>query len=437
MRRSAQRRHAWPLLLLGGAALAAAFGGQPGCGATDQGAEAAGAQQGRRQQGVGKVGSIMRSDFGQTADGTPVHLYTLTNRNGMTVKITTYGGIVTEIHAPDRTGAVGNVVLGFDNLDKYLAGHPYFGAITGRYANRIAGGKFTLDGQEYTLATNNGPNHLHGGVKGFDKHVWKATAMEGKDGPILKLTHTSPDGDEGYPGKLDVTVIYTLTDKNALDIRYEATTDKPTVVNLTNHSYFNLDGEGSGTVLDHTMYVNADRFTPIDDTMIPTGELQPVEGTPLDFTEPTKLGERIEQAGKDPTGYDHNYVLNKPEPGAYTLAARAWGGDAGRVMEVWTTEPGVQLYTGNFLDGTVTGIGGTPYEKHAGFCLETQHFPDSPNHPDFPPTVLRPGETYRSRTTYVFGTGEPPPARAAEGEAAVQDGPAAAEDQPAAPADGQ
>lgn len=347
------------------------------------------------------MGSIVKSDFGKLKDGQQVDLYTLTNGR-VTVKVMTYGGIVTEIHAPDRGGNEADVVLGFASLDKYEAGHPFFGAIAGRYANRIAKGKFSLDGKEYTLAVNNGPNTLHGGKVGFDKKVWKAEPVQGAD-PALKLTYVSKDGEEGYPGTLTSTVVYTLTKDGSLKIEYTATTDKPTVLNLTNHSYFNLAGENSGTILDQVLTINADAYTPVDDTQIPTGEVKAVKGTPMDFTTPHKVGERIDQVGGPPPGgYDHNYVINGGGQGKLVKAATLKDPKSGRVMECWTTQPGVQLYTGNFLDGKLTGIGGTKYEKNDALCLETQHFPDSPNHPKFPSTRLDPGQTYHQVTVYKF-----------------------------------
>jgi aldose 1-epimerase len=348
---------------------------------------------------------ITIADFGKV-DGKPVSLYTLTNSSGMVVKITNYGGTITEIHVPDKAGKMSDVALGFDKLDGYLDKSPFFGCIAGRVANRIAKGKFTLDGKDYTLAVNNGPNALHGGKKGFDKKVWEFRAGEQAPGfPGVDLHYRSPDGEEGYPGTLDAYVSYRLTDDNALRIDYFATTlDKPTIVNLTNHSYFNLGGQGNGTILDHVVMVAADQFTPVDDTLIPTGELKSVKGTPFDFTTPTAIGTRIKEVGGTPVGYDHNFVLRQPR-GAVSrpgLAVRVKEPKSGRVMEMFTTEPGVQFYTGNFLDGTVTGKGGATYPQHGGFCLEAQHFPDSINQPKFPPVVLRPGQQYQQTTIYKF-----------------------------------
>ena len=348
---------------------------------------------------------ITQSDFGKTHEGEQVDLYTLTNAHGLTAKIMTYGAIVTELHVPDKAGKNADVVLGFNNLEQYLAGHPFFGAIAGRYANRIANGKFTLDGKEYSLHVNNGPNSLHGGKKGFDKVIWKAETMKGSDGPGLKLTYVSKDGEEGYPGTLTSIVTYTLTNKNELKIDYDAKTDQPTVLNLTNHSYFNLAGENSGTVLDAVLTLNADRFTLVDATAIPTGELQSVKGTSMDFTSPHTIGERIAQVpGSKDGGYDHNFIINDGGNGKLTMAAKVKEPKSGRTMEVWTTQPGVQLYTANFLDGKTTGIGGTKYARYDAFCLETQHYPDSPNHASFPTTTLRPGEKYHHVTIYKFAT---------------------------------
>jgi aldose 1-epimerase len=340
--------------------------------------------------------------FGKTPDGTPVELYVLRNANGMTAKIMTYGAILTELDVPDKNGKLGDVVLGFDDLKGYLAGHPYFGAIVGRVANRIAKGKFTLDGKEYKLATNNGPNALHGGLKGFDKVVWKAEPRNLGDSLSVQLTYRSPDGEEGYPGNLTAVVTYTLTDKNELKIDYKATTDKATPVNLSNHTYFNLAGPGSGDILDHELMLAADTYTPVDDTLIPTGEIKPVKGTPLDFTKPETIGARIDQLKGEPRGYDHNFVLNSGGK-SLALTAHVVEPKTGRVMEMYTTEPGVQFYTGNFLDGSIKGRGGV-YKKHQGFCLEAQHFPDSVNHDNFPPVILRPGKTYTQTTVYKFST---------------------------------
>ncbi|NLS97353.1 MAG: galactose mutarotase [Planctomycetaceae bacterium] len=347
---------------------------------------------------------IAREPFGHTADGKAVDLYTLTNANGMEVAVTTYGGIVVKLTAPDRQDNYADVVLGFDKLEGYLAGHPYFGAIVGRYGNRIAKGKFTLDGKQYTLATNNGENALHGGLVGFDKKVWRARGALTREGMTLTLNCVSADGEEGYPGKLEVKVVYTLTNDDELKIDYTATTDKATPINLTNHSYFNLAGQGTGDILGHELTIDADRFTPVDAGLIPTGELRPVEGTPFDFRKGTAIGARIEaddEQLKFGGGYDHNFVLNK-KGNDLTLAASVYEPKTGRVMEVYTTEPGVQFYCGNFLDGSNVGKGGKVYNFRNGMCLETQHFPNSPNQPDFPSTILRPGEEYRTTTVYKF-----------------------------------
>jgi aldose 1-epimerase len=344
---------------------------------------------------------IQKQAFGKTPEGTEVDLYTLTNAKGMTAKITNYGGIVTELVVPDRDGKLENVVLGFDNFKDYLAGHPFFGALAGRVANRIGGAKFTLDGKEYKLAANNGPNSLHGGKKGFDKMVWKAEPQETADGHAVKLSYVSPDGEEGYPGTLSATVTYTLTNQNELKIDYKATTDKATPVNLTHHGYFNLANPKTGNALGHVLMIAADSYTPVDDTLIPTGEIKPVKGTPLDFTKPETIGARIAELKGNPGGYDHNYVLRGGGKGL-TPAARVYEPKSGRVMVVLTTEPGVQFYSGNFLDGKQKGHGGVVYGKHHGFCLETQHFPDSVHHANFPSTILRPGQTYTQTTVYRF-----------------------------------
>lgn len=342
---------------------------------------------------------IQKSAFGKTREGTNVDLYTLRNAHGVTAKIMTYGALITELHTPDRHGKPGNIVLGFDNLDQYLKGHPFFGAIAGRVANRIAKGKFTLDGKEYTLAVNNGPNHLHGGLKGFDKVVWQAEPSSKSDSASLKMTYLSRDGEEGYPGNLSVTVVYTLNDKNELIIDYTATTDKATPVNLTNHSYFNL--AGSGDVLEHELMLNADNYTPADETLIPLGTIAPVKGTPLDFTKPMTIGSRIQQVNLTPKGYDHNFVINGGGK-SLTLAARVHEPKSGRTMEVLTTQPGVQLYSAIHLDGSLKGVGGVTYPRYGGLCLETQHYPDSINHSNFPSVVLRPGQTYHEVTSHRF-----------------------------------
>jgi aldose 1-epimerase len=352
--------------------------------------------------GKGRPG-VEKSAFGKTPDGTPFELYTLTNTAGATAKVMTYGAILTELHVPDRSGKMGDVVLGFDNLQGYLSGHPYFGANAGRVANRIAKGRFTLDGQAYKLATNNGPNTLHGGLKGFDKVVWKA-GLAAADGPSVNFTYRSPDGEEGFPGNLTVSLTYTLTPRNELRVSYSAWTDRATPVNLAHHSYFNLAGPASGDVLGHEVTIFADKYTPVDDSLIPTGKIALVKDTPLDFTTPHTIGGRIAELKGDPGGYDHNYVLNNGGSREPALAARVFEPKSGRVMEVLTTEPGLQFYTGNFLDGTLKGKGGVVYKKHAGFCMEAQHFPDSVNHPQFPSVILRPGQTYTQTTVYRFST---------------------------------
>lgn len=347
---------------------------------------------------------VTKESFGKTAEGQSVDIYTLTNRNGLEAKITNYGGIVVELKAPDRNRKFDDVVLGFNDLDSYLKPHPYFGAFIGRYGNRIAKGRFTLNGVEYKLAVNNGENHLHGGIKGFDKVVWTAKEIETKNGPALSLTYLSKDGEEGYPGNLSVKVVYTLTNNNELKIDYTASADKDTVTNLTHHSYFNLAGEGNGDILNHRVVLNANRFTPTDAGSIPTGELKNVRGTPLSFLTATAIGARINQEDeqlKFGSGYDHNWVLNG-RAGMLRQAAVVYEPTTGRVMEVWTTEPGIQFYTGNFLDGTLTGKAGKVYPRRSGFCLETQHYPDSPNEPSFPTTTLKKGATYRSTTIYRF-----------------------------------
>jgi aldose 1-epimerase len=364
-----------------------------------QGIPVKGGQMTQKKSGSAPTG-IAKSVFGKTKEGITVELYTLTNSKGMTAKIMTYGATVTELIVPDRNGKPGDVILGFANLDQYLAAQPYFGAIVGRVGNRIAKGRFQLNGVEYKLATNNGPNHLHGGLKGFDKVVWEAKPVASSEGPSIEFSYLSAAGEEGYPGNLSCKVVYTLTEANELKIDYTATTDKLTPVNLTNHAYFNLAGPGSGDILGHEMMLVAGRYTPVDDTLIPTGEIASVVGTPMDFTKPAKIGARID---KVKGGYDHNYVLDSGGSKTPVLAARVREAKTSRVMEVLTTQPGVQFYTGNFLDGTITGIGGV-YKKQYGFCLETQHFPDSANHPNFPSAVLKPGLTYRQTTIYKFST---------------------------------
>jgi len=347
--------------------------------------------------------NIKKAEFGRTKRGEVAHIYTLTNANGCEVRITNYGGIVVSLKVPDKAGELADVVLGYETLDKYIEKTPYFGALVGRYGNRIGKGKFTLNGKEYTLAVNNGPNHLHGGIIGFDKVVWRAKETRKPEGVGLELTYLSKDGEEGYPGNLSVTVRYLWTNDNELRIDYAATTDKPTVVNLTNHSYFNLACKGD--ILGHELMIDADKFTPVDEGLIPTGELRNVAGTPMDFRKATAIGARIEQPDeqlKFGLGYDHNWVLNRS--GSLRLVARMYEPTTGRVLEVYTTEPGVQFYCGNFLDGTITGKYGTVYHKRYGLCLETQHFPDSPNKPSFPSTVLKPGEKYASTTIYKFAT---------------------------------
>jgi len=347
---------------------------------------------------------ITKRPFGKTAAGEAADLYTLTNANGVEASITTYGGTLVSLKTPDRAGRFADVVLGFNSLDPYLRVTFYPGALVGRYANRIAKGRFTLNGVEYKLAINNGGNSLHGGLKGFDKYVWPAREAAGGD-PALELTHFSPDGDEGYPGALSVRVVYTLTRNNELRIDSSATTDKDTVLNLTNHSYFNLAGEGSGDILDHVVQLNADRFTPVDAGLIPTGELRAVEGTPFDFRNPTAIGARVNEPDEQLKlghGYDHDFVVNG-RMGTLREAARVVDPKSGRTLEALTTEPGVQLYIGNFLDGSSTGKSGKPIARRTGLCLETQHFPDSPNHPDFPSSALRAGEKFESTTVFRFG----------------------------------
>ncbi len=348
------------------------------------------------------TGTVTERPYGRTADGAAVGEYTLTN-GALEARILSFGGVIASLLAPDRAGERANVVLGLRDVADLESRSPYFGALIGRYGNRIRGGTFTLDGQAHQLPVNNGPNSLHGGTRGFDKRVWSARPLSGAS---LELHRVSPDGEEGYPGTLDVTVTYTLTEQAELRIEYRATTDRATPVNLTNHSYFNLAGEGSGDVLGHQLQLNASRFTPVDEGLIPTGELAPVEGTPFDFRSARPIGERIRDGHPQllrAQGYDHNFVLDAQGAGALHLAARVTEPRSGRTLEVRTTEPGVQFYSGNFLDASLLGSGGRVYRQSAGFCLETQHFPDSPNQPQFPNTILRPGETYASTTVYRFG----------------------------------
>lgn len=349
---------------------------------------------------------VAKTAFGVTKEGVAVDQYTLTNRHGMIAKVITYGATLTELVVPDRQGKAANVVAGWDRLEPYLnPAVPYFGATVGRVGNRIAKAEFTLGGQTYKLAANDGPNHLHGGRKGFDKVVWKGESLPGSEGPAVRFTYVSPDGEEGYPGRLTASVVYTLTDKNELRLDYSATTDKPTPVNLTNHSYFNLAGDGSGDILGHVLMIAADEITAVDERLIPTGELKPVKGTVFDFTTPTPIGDRINKVPiNPPVGYDHNYVIRRKAADAgLVLAARVTEPKTGRTMEVLTREPGVQFYSGNFLNGTLKNRDGVPYNKHSAFCLETQHFPDAVHHPTFPSTIVEPGKAYRTTTVYRFG----------------------------------
>ncbi|QTP58383.1 galactose mutarotase [Billgrantia antri] len=362
---------------------------------------------------------VEKSVFGQLPDGRQVDVYRFTNANGIEMRVINYGGIILSLKTPDVQGELDDIVLGFDALDEYLSdeyrqANPYFGALIGRYGNRIADGQFSLDGKTHTLASNDGDNHLHGGQQGFDRVLWQAEPFENDEGAGLVLRYTSEDDEEGYPGRLETEVTYTLTDTDELLVDYRATTDKATPVNLTQHSYFNLEGEGSGSILDHHLMINAEAFTPVDDTLIPTGEIRPVEGTPFDFTQPTPIGERIKQDNEQLTfgkGYDHNFVLAEQaaSPSEPVLAARVWEPDSGRLLEIATTEPAIQFYSGNFLAGDLTGKRGQAYEHRSGFALETQHYPDSPNQIDFPSTILEPGETYRTRTIYRFSAQEEAP----------------------------
>ena len=346
--------------------------------------------------------AVSKAPFGK-AGGRDVDLYVLTNSGGMVAKVMTYGATLTTLCAPDRSGRLGDVVLGFDSLGGYLGKEPFFGAIVGRVGNRIAKGRFTLDGKAYQLAVNDGPNHLHGGIRGFDKVVWEAREVPGPGGSAVEFTYLSRDGEEGYPGNCRVSVVYTLTNANELRLDYTVATDRDTPVNVTNHSYFNLAGPENGDILGHEVTLDADRFTPVDSTLIPTGELATVAGTPMDFRRATPIGAHIREVGGNPEGYDHNYVVNGGG-GRLAPVATVYEPKSGRVMDVLSTEPGVQFYTGNFLDGTITGKKGVVYRQHWALCLETQHFPDSVNHPNFPSYVLRAGGTYRSTTIYRFGT---------------------------------
>lgn len=343
------------------------------------------------------VSGVTSSDFGKTSDGTSVAMYTLTNKAGVTARIMTYGATLVSLNVPDRNGNKADVVLGFDKLEDYVDKSPYFGTIAGRYANRIAKGQFTLDGETYKLAVNNGPNSLHGGLKGFDKKVWKAVPVMNEAGPSVAFSCVSADREEGYPGTLVSTVTYTLTSDNTLRIEYAAMTDQATPINLTNHTYFNLAGKGD--VKNHVVEMDVDKYTPVDATLIPTGVVAPVEGTPFDFRKPHAIGERLLQVGDEPKGYDHNYVRGKEDFGR---AVRVTEPTSGRVLTMYTDEPAFQFYTSNFLDGTLVGKGGQKYAQYSGFCLEAQHYPDSPNQPKFPSTILRPGEVYRQRTEYRF-----------------------------------
>ena len=348
--------------------------------------------------------TISKVDFGKTPNGKSVEIYTLRNARGAEARIMTYGGIVQSLIVPDKHGKLADIVLGYDTLDGYLTNSPYFGALVGRYGNRIGGAKFALEGKTYTLAANNGPNSLHGGLKGFDKVVWTAQPSIGVSGPVLSLAHVSLDGEEGFPGNLLVTAVYSLSDKNELKIEFTATTDMPTVCNLTHHSYFNLAGQGNGDILGHIVYINSDKTTPVDAGLIPTGEFADVTGTPFDFRKPTAIGARITDPDKVlqyGPGYDHNWVINKPL-GKFGLQARVVEPNSGRVMEVWSDQPGLQFYAGNFLDGSIKGKGGAIYQKRTGFCMEPQHYPDSPNKPNFPSVELRPGQTYHNTIVYKF-----------------------------------
>jgi aldose 1-epimerase len=345
--------------------------------------------------------SVTAKPFGKTPDGKSVQLYTLTNRSGMRVNIATYGATIVNLYTPDRDGRIADVVLGFSTIEPYFTKSPYFGSLIGRYGNRIAKGRFKLEGKTYQLAKNNDVNSLHGGLKGFDKHLWTAEVV-GQDPPSVRLSRLSPDGEENYPGNLKLAVTYTLTNSNELRIQYAAQTDKTTVINLTNHTYFNLAGAGRGDILAHRIRIHASRFTPVDKNLIPTGKIKDVAGTPMDLREWTAIGANLQAVGGDPVGFDHNYVLDRYPASRPGLAAEVSEPESGRLMKVYTDEPGVQFYTANFLDGTIKGKGGKVCRQHDAFCLETQHFPDSPNQPNFPTTVLKPGEMFRSTTIYKF-----------------------------------
>ncbi len=345
--------------------------------------------------------------YGHTRNGEEVKLFTLKNQNGLIARVSNFGAAITELHAPDRNGQCRDITLGFPSLEGYLKNEPFLGVVAGRFANRIAKGVFRIDGKCYELATNNGPNHLHGGNVGFNHQLWQVRSQPDAPSESVQLTYLSSANEEGYPGELRVQLRYTLTEENELVLEYEAASDQATPVNLTNHAYWNLRGEGTGQIHDHRLTLHARFYTPTDDTLIPTGAITPVESTPLDFLTPTPIGERIDGVGSQPTGYDHNFVLDKSEEGALELAATVQEPNSGRRMDVFTTEPGLQLYTGNFLDGTITGKQGQPYESQDGFCLECQHFPDSPNHPHFPSTILRPGTVYRQTTVHRFSVERP------------------------------
>ena len=346
---------------------------------------------------------VTKEPFGRMPDGQQIDRYILQNQNGLVAEVITYGALLTELHVPDREGNLADIVLGYDDLEGYLADTAFFGGTIGRVTHQTKDARFTLDGKEYILAANFGPNHLHGGLKGFDKRVWKGEEMENELGPAVKFTYTSAEGEEGYPGNLTAEVTYMLTHTNELRIDYQATTDQATPVNLTNHSYFNLAGAGSGTIRDHEVMITADDYTPLDESLAPTGEIGSLKGTPLDFNTPIAIGARIDQIGGEPGGYDFNYVLRNQD-GSLALTARVYDPASGRVMEIYSMQPGVQFYTGNYLDGTITGKGGRVYGKHAALCLETQHYPNSVNIPDFPSIILRPGETYNQTTVHRFST---------------------------------